>query len=465
MSLEANWNLLGDLVHKTLGMIEKNDIAYAEAFFTSIRTTEVTIRNSEIMTQNMVDDSGVGFRVALPRNKVGFACTNALSGKSVLEAGEKSFTAAKASSETANFALPEASEPPSVKGLFDSRVAEISPGEVVDFARRAIDAAEAFDRRVKVKDGRVLFEFGWRGIVNTLGVDFEEKETKSLIYIGGSGEQNGEVTGSCYEVAFDRTAELEPEKVGEAVGEKVVESFNPRRVKAFEGAVIFGPEAVSSQLVYVLVDALKGENAVAGSSAWTGKIGQAVATDVLSVRDNALLEKGFASRSFDDEGCSSQETVLIHEGKLESFLHSATSAKALKTEDTGNASRSSGGFDMVSMIVGKGYRSKPEIYPSNLVVQPGNKTQSELVSEIKQGVLVESMAGFPQKGSGLISARLSRAFFIKSGEIQYPIKGGMISGVAFDWLKRISGVSEDTKEFANAVVPSLRVEEARVVGA
>lgn len=465
MSLEANWNLLGDLVHKTLEMLEKKGITHAEAFFTSTRTTEATIRNSEIMTRNMVDDSGVGFRVALPRNKVGFACTNALSGKSVLDAGEKSFTTAKASSETPNFALPEASEPPNVKGLFDSRVAEISPGEVVDFARRAIDAAEAFDRRVKVKDGRVLFEFGWRGIVNTLGVDLEEKETKAVMYIGGSGEQDGEVTGSCYEVAFDRTGELEPEKVGEAVGEKVVELFNPRRVKAFEGAVIFGPEAVSRQLIDVLVDALKGENVVAGSSDWRGKIGQPVATDMLSVTDNALLERGFASRSFDDEGCSSQNTALISKGKLESFLHSATSAKALNTEDTGNASRSSGGFDIVSMIVGKGYRSKPEIYPSNLVVQPGSKTQSQLVSEIKQGVLIESMAGFPQKGSGLISAQLSRAFYIESGEIQYPIKGGMISGVAFDWLKKISGVSKDTREFANAVAPSLRVEEARVVGA
>ncbi len=74
------------------------------------------------------------------------------------------------------------------------------------------------------------------------------------------------------------------------------------------------------------------------------------------------------------------------------------------------------------------------------------------------------MAGFAQAGSGMISAKLSRAFFIQSGEIQYPIKGGMVSGAAFDWFKQISGVGKDSKQFPNAVVPSLRVEEVKVVG-
>lgn len=464
MSLDANWNFLSKLVHKTIRVLEKNDITHTEAFFTNTQTTEVTIRNSEIQTQNKVGDSGVGFRVVVARKKVGFACTNTLSEKAILEAGEKAFAIAEVSSEVPNFALPEASHPPRVKGLFDSRVAEITVEEAVDVAKRAISAAEDFDKRVIAKDGRVLLVSGWRGIANTLGVDFEEQETRAVIYLGGSGKQNGEVTGSCYDFMFNRIADLEPEKVGKNVGKMVIELFKPRPLKSFQGTVIFGPEAVSYQLADVLIDALKGETVVAGRSAWTRKLEQLVASQNLTITDNAILEKGFASRSFDDEGCSSQNTVLMRKGKLESFLLDASSSNTLKIRNTGNASRFPGGFGMVRAIVGNGYRAKPEIYPSNLIIRQGNSTKENMVSEIGKGVLVESMAGFAQPGSGMISAQLSRAFFIRNGEIEYPIRSGMVSGAAFDWFKQVSGVGKDSKQFQNAVVPSLRVEEVKVIG-
>ena len=363
-----------------------------------------------------------------------------------------------------DFALPQASRPPKVEGLFDSRVADITIDETIDMARRAVDAAENSDKRVVAKDGRVLFQSGWRGIVNTFGVDFEEQETKAVMYLGGAGKQDGEVTGSCYDSIFNRKADLNPEQVGENVGKMVIEMFKPRRLKGFQGAVIFGPEAVSYQIFEVLVDALKGETVVAGRSAWTKNLGQMVASENLTVTDSATLENGFSSRSFDDEGCSSQTTTLIREGELESFLHNAMSAKALHSENTGNASRFAGGFDMVHMIVGSGYRTKPEIYPSNLMIKIGNKRKEEFVSETEKGVLIESMAGFPQAGSGLISAQLSRAFFIKNGEIQYPIKGGMVSGVAFNWFKKVSGISKDSIQFRNVVAPSLRIEDVKIVG-
>jgi len=465
MSLDRNWGSLSGLVHKAISQLEKKDITHAEAFFTSTQTTEVAIRNSEIHTQNRVDDSGVGFRVVVRGNKVGFACTNTLSEKAVSQAGENAFNIAQVSSKMPNFALPEASRPPKVEGLFDSRVAEIGLEEGLDVARRMIKAAEDFGRRVIAKDGRVLLASGWRGIINTSGVDFEEKETKAAIYLGGSGEQNGEVTASCYDAMFNRSLDLNPEKVGENVGKMVIGMFKPQPLKGFKGTVIFGPEAVSYQLFNVLVDALKGENVTAERSAWAGKLGQLVASENLTITDNAVLEKGFSSRSFDDEGCSSKKTVLMRNGKLESFLQSATSANILKTENTGNASRYADGFDMVRTIVGNGYRAKPEIYPSNLIIQSGSRTKEELVSEIGKGVLVESMAGFAQPGSGLVSAQLSRAFFVENGEMKHPIKGGMVSGVAFDWFKQVSGVSRDTQQFANAIVPSLRIEEVKLVGA
>jgi len=465
MSLNKNWAVLSDYVHKAVKRLEKQGITLAEAFFTSTQTTEVTVRNSEILTQNKTDDTGVGFRVVVANDKVGFACTNALSEKAILETGEKASAIAKVSSRVPNLALPEAKRIRKVEGLYDARVAEISVEEAVEVAKRAIVAAEGYDKRVIAKDGRIMYASGWRGIINTLGVDCEEQETRAAIYLAGSGKQNGEVTSGCGDTMLKRTVDLDPEKIGENVGKTVVSLFKPKAVPSFQGTVVFGPDAVSYQLCDVLVDALRGENVIAERSAWTGKIGQTVASENLTITDKATFKSGFASRNFDDEGCPSQNTVLIRKGNLKSFLHHATSANALKTKNTGNASRFPGGLDMVRMIVGNGYRAKPEVYPSNLVIQAGNKSKDKLLSEIEKGVLVEYMAGFAQEGSGVISVQLSQAFFVKNGEIQHAIKDEMISGVAFDWFKKISGVGNDSKQFLNSVVPSLRVEEVKVVGA
>ena len=465
MSADTNWILLSDLVHKTMKALEKKNIKDAEAFFTETQTSEVRISNSEIQTQNKADDSGVGFRVVVAGNKVGFACTNKLNQKAILEAGDKALAIAKVSNPVPDFALPKTGKLPKVKQLFDPQVANITVEQTVDLARRTIEAAEGFDKRVIAKYGRVIFESARRGILNTSGVDSQEEETRAVLYLGGSGKQNGEVTPSCADFAFTRIAKVEPEKIGENVARMVTEMFKPGPVESFMGTVIFGPESVSYQLADALIDALKGENVVTGRSAWTGRLGQTVASEDFTVEDNAVLEGGFASRSFDDEGCVSQRTMLIEKGILRSHLHHATSANALKAKNTGNASRFVGGLDMVRAIIGNGYKAKPEVYPSNLIICAGNKSKEELVSEVKKGVLVESMAGFTQAGSGLISAQLSRAFCIQNGEIQHPIRNAMVSGIAFTWLKNITGVGNDSKQFQNAVVPSVRVDDVKVIGA
>jgi len=465
MSLDTSWRCLSDIVHRVMRSIETRKPAQLEAFFTSTQTTEVTIRNSEILAQKRADDSGVGFRAAVAGNRVGFACTNRLSNEAILEAVEKALSIARVSSESNCFALPEVCKPASVRGLFDPSIAVISVEEAVDIAERGIDAAESFDKRVKVKAGRVIFVSGWRGVVNSLGVDVEEKETRAVMYLGASGQQGGEVTGTCYETAFSRRADLKPELVGENAAKNVAAMFKPRPVKSFQGAIVFAPEAVSYQICDVLVDTLKGENVVAGRSAWAQKVCQRVASEKLTVTDNAAVENGFASRSFDDEGCPSQNTCLVEKGGLRGFLHHAGTAKALGVADTGNASRFSGGLEMVHAIVGEGYRTKPAVYPSDLTIQVGSRTKDELLAEVGRGVLVEDMGGFAQRGSGVISAQLSRAFYVEDGEIRYPIKAGMVSGLCFDWLNHVIGVGSDAKQFQNAVVPSLLVEDVKVIGA
>ncbi|HML03840.1 MAG TPA: TldD/PmbA family protein [Candidatus Bathyarchaeia archaeon] len=463
MHEDSDWSTLSSLVNAAMERIKREHVSHAEAFYTSTRSIEVSIRNSEIFAEDKVTDAGVGFRVIVDKDKVGFASTNMLNERAILEAGKKAMSIAKASPRMPNFALPDAKPRLRLNGLFDPEVAEMTVEEAVEVAERTVSAAESLDNRVTAKDGRVSYVAGWRGVKNTLGVECEEQETRSYIFLWGNGRKNGEVTSGCSEFEFGRGARLHPEAVGENMARRVISLFEAGPVEGFEGPVIFGPEAVSYQLFDVLVGALISSNVISGRSVWNMETGSKVASDKLTVIDNAVLKDGFASRSFDDEGFPSQVTVLVDHGRLESFLHHAATAKELKTKNTGNASRYPRSSDMVRMITGIGYRTKPEVYPSNLVIKQGDKSQEKLVSEMETGVLVEAMAGFAQQGSGLISAQLSRGFWVQHGEIQHAIKSGMVLGIAFDWLKQISAVGSDSKQFANSVVPSLKVENVKVV--
>ena len=466
MDLGFDLSSKDNAVRKTLKHLEKAGAELAEAFFMATKTAEVTIRNSEIFAENVMVDVGVGFRAVARGNCVGFACTNLMdSEKDMLETGEKALAIATLSAPILGFALPSPRKVTKLKALLDKRVNEARVEDAVDVARRMLEAAELKDKRVTAKDGRVVFLSVHRSVVNSLGVDLEDQGTWAYAYLGGSGSQSGEVTPTCYDFDLRRDAGLQPEKVGEKVAEMVIAQFGAEKAESFEGPVIFGPEAVSYQLFDALASALSAERVLANGTPWAGKIGEPVASQPLTVSDNSILDGGFASRSFDDEGYPCQETLLISDGILTSFLHNATTAKRLNMENTGNASRTSGGLDLVKQIIGNGYRAKPEVYPSNLVIKTGKKTQQELASELKKGVLVESMSGFVQAGSGLVSAQLARAHSIENGEIQAPLKGGMISGITFDWFKHVVEAGSDAKRFANSVVPSLSVEKARIVGA
>jgi len=273
MRAENSWEFLADTVRKTLKRLEELGAELAEAFFSATWTTEVTIRNSEVLAENVMEDAGVGFRVAVSGNRVGFACTNVVSTeKAVFEAGERALSIAKSSAPVPDFALPSSLKVPMVQGLFDSAVLDASVEESVNIARRMIQSTENVDKRITAKGGQVSISYIQRGVVNSLGVDVEAKETQVGAGVYGTGRRNGEVTPSCFDIELKRCLDLHPEKIGDAVGQMIIAQFNPKPVESFEGTVIFEPEAVSYQLCDAMIGALKGENVGAGSSPWIGKL-------------------------------------------------------------------------------------------------------------------------------------------------------------------------------------------------
>jgi PmbA protein len=109
-------------------------------------------------------------------------------------------------------------------------------------------------------------------------------------------------------------------------------------------------------------------------------------------------------------------------------------------------------------------------YPTNLSVKPGNLSLENMVSEVKNGILVEQFSWLnPDPMATSFSSEIRNAYMIKNGEYTGVLKGGMVSGKAFDMIKNISGISnqqfiESGATAFSCISPYIRFENVQVVG-
>jgi len=464
MILDQTWQILKENTQYALGQVEAQ-VVVAEAFFTLKNLTQIQIVNSEITGNNQGIDGGIGFRTIMKNNQMGFASTNNFLKKDeVLKTVKNAIDLAYISTPNEYVCFPESSKPKVIKGLFDEKIASISIDETLNIAKSGLDSTEAVDERVKLKRGELYLEYGWKGVQNTLGIDLEVKSSHGILYLGAIAQENNQVTGLSTEIRRTTSLDFDAQVQGKTLAKKALKLLNPRTVTNFTGTVVFSPHVVADHIFSVITDALKGDNVIVKSSAWEDRIGSTVAVNTLTISENPLLEANFSSQPFDDEGVATANTILIANGELKQFLHHSSSAKAFNDQTTGNASRYGTGWDITRLIIGSGYKTQPIVYPHNLIINPGQYPIDDLIAEVDHGLFIDSIAGFPQPGSGLVSAQISSGFIIENGELKQAVKDTMVVGNAYEWLHQISGISKETEQFNFCNVPALRIEGVKIVG-
>ena len=160
---------------------------------------------------------------------------------------------------------------------------------------------------------------------------------------------------------------------------------------------------------------------------WT--IGKKVGAELLSIIDDGHPE-GSGHVMFDDEGTRTKKTYLIKDGKLSGRLHSGSTAAYMEEDITGNGRSINFEFE-------------PIVRMTTTYIDKGNKTLDELISEVENGILVETI----KHGSGMSTFTIapSLAYAIKDGRLDHPLKISVVSGNVFKTLNEIDGVSDTIK--------------------
>jgi TldD protein len=254
--------------------------------------------------------------------------------------------------------------------------------------------------------------------VTVIVVENGRREQASM---GGGGRSD-------YNYFIDQNLALEYGK--EAVRQALV-NLEAEEAPAGNMTVVLGPGWPGILLHEAIGHGLEGDFNRKGTSAFSGRVGERVASDLCTVVDDGTLQGRRGSLSIDDEGTPTEKTVLIENGILKGYMQDKLNARLMGVRSTGNGRRES-------------YASLPMPRMTNTYMLPGSHNPEEIIKSVKKGLYAKNFAGGQVDiTSGKFVFSASEAYLIENGKITRAIKGATLIGNGPDVLTKVSMVGND----------------------
>ncbi len=176
---------------------------------------------------------------------------------------------------------------------------------------------------------------------------------------------------------------------------------------------------------------LEGDFNRKGTSTFSGRIGEMVASPLCTVVDDGTLDERRGSLTVDDEGVATECTTLIENGKLTAYMQDKHNAQLMGSRSTGNGRRES-------------YAHLPMPRMTNTYMLPGESTPEEIISTVEKGIYAVNFGGGQVDiTSGKFVFSSSEAYMIENGKVTYPVKGATLIGNGPEVMGKISMVADD----------------------
>jgi PmbA protein len=269
----------------------------------------------------------------------------------------------------------------------------------------------------------------------------------SVSVIGGSGtamERDYQFTSAVYAADLQK-----PEEIGREAGERAVKRLGARKMPTGKVPVIFDPRTARSFLSHLL-GPISGPSISRGTSFLKDKLGERIFPEAITVIEDPHRQRGLRSKPFDGEGIANQRRALIDKGVLTTWLLDLRSARQLKLATTGHAAR--------------GTASPPSPAATNVWIEPGTLSATELYADVKSGFYVTELMGMGVNGVTGDYSRGAAGFWIENGELAFPVSEMTVAGNLKDMFLRMVAAS-DLEFRAGADSPTLRIDDLTVAGA
>jgi TldD protein len=455
-------------LERVLDRLMSSGLDAADLYCESSRLESWVLEDGIVREGAFSIERGAGLR-AMSGEKTGFAFTDDLQLPALLEAADAARAIARAG-QGRSVALRAPVVAPALYGA-ESPLASLDEAAKVELLRRVDAEARAQDARVRqvivslVAAHDVMLVAASDG---TLAGDVRplvRLNVSVIVEADGRREQGSSGGGARGALDFllgeDRALGYAREAVRQAL-------VNLEAVDAPAGTmpVVLGPGWPGVLLHEAIGHGLEGDFNRKGTSAFAGRIGQAVASPLCTVVDDGTLAGRRGSLSVDDEGTPTQCTVLIENGVLKGYMQDKMNARLMGAQPTGNGRRES-------------YAHLPMPRMTNTYMLAGPHEPAEIVASVERGLYAVNFGGGQVDiTSGKFVFSASEAYLIEGGKIGRPVKGATLIGNGPEVLTRVSMVGNDLrldagvgscgKEGQTVPVgvgqPTLRVDELTVGG-
>jgi TldD protein len=453
---------------RALGNVVSGSIDYADLYFQVSRQESWSLEDGVIREGSFSHDQGVGVR-AVSGEKTGFAYSDEL----VLPALEKAGSAARAIARSGQEGSVAAWQRNAVPALYPDLDPTVSMQDAdktallmrIDAATREIDPrVEQVVVSLTSSQDLVLIAAS----DGTLAADVRPLVRFNVSVIledGGRREQGYAGGGARAGLDFFLDGDKPLEYAREAVRQALVQ-FDAIAAPAGTMPVVLGPGWPGVLLHEAVGHGLEGDFNRKGTSAFSGRIGKKVASDLCTIVDDGTIPGRRGSLSVDDEGTPGQYNVLIENGVLRGYMQDKLNARLMGVKPTGNGRRES--FAHIPM---------PRM--TNTYMLAGPHDPAEIIASVDKGLYAPTFGGGQVDiTSGKFVFSASEAYLIENGKVTAPVKGAMLIGDGPEALTKISMVGNDLeldtgvgtcgKEGQSVPVgvgqPSLRIDELTVGG-
>lgn len=427
----------------------------ADALVESNTEFQSDVLEGRVEKLKQAQQRGLGLRVIVDR-RVAVVYTSDLREASLKDLAGRAVALARQSTEDEFAALPQgpltAAHAAGPLELYDEEVAALPAARKIDMAAEMERIVLGYDPRIKRTDGcSVRTNVGSTHMASTNGGSLAYRGTALFLYVNPLADDAGgrQQSGGYYTFARSLRRAETPEQVAKEAGRRAVERIGARPVPTQKVPVILHPD-IAGNWLGSFFGALSGEGVFKKTSYLTEKLGETIASPLVTVIDDGTMVGGTATEPFDGDGLPTQRNVLIDRGVCKMFVYDDYWARKAGAASTGNAARS--------------YTGVPFIGNRNLYIAKGESTPEEIRKSVDRGFLMVDQGAFGYNPTTGAYSYQAAGFWIEKGEIAHPVQEITVASTTLEMLKNIVKVGDDLRYNGSTNSPTLLISEMTISG-
>lgn len=419
-----------NLMEKILDYAVSHGADFAEIFCEDVRRSNLTVLGEKILNSSSGREKGVGIRL-FKRLESAYLYTSDLSEAEIFRLLEETCRYRDGSFERAAL---EAMRRVSLNPI--SRYPQsVNLKDKMALANRVVSAGKKADETVsQVRVNYVdMDQKVW--IANSEGLFVEDNRVKTrlhmTVFCEEGGDRQSSYVGPGAMKGFEFYDEINVEDYVKQAAKKAKAMLHAKACPTGRMPVIITNGFGGLFFHEACGHSLEASGVAKGNSEFSGKLGQKVASDKLTLIDDGSIPGQWGSLKVDDEGVLTQKNVLIENGILKGYMVDKLNARRMGCAPTGSSRRQS-------------FRFAPTSRMTNTYIAPGESTPEEMIAATERGIFVNSInAGSVNPATGEFNFNTSETFLIENGKITTPVRSATLIGTGGDILQKVDMVGND----------------------